>query len=335
MKNNLKKIDPNDWLGDLPTRTENAAFDAKQLIGCGKCARQNPPNRLNCLYCGNDLEISDLQNDFIKPVQRKLENWEKGFNLIRLSNSEIIDFSKAADFTNLETENLREICQTDKKLPLVRLESEKAARIVQKNLIGCGIETLLLSDETLAADKPNSRLRGIEFYQNEIILILFNQDEIYKIALENIKAIVIGVLFEKKVDSKEKRVKKGENKILEAAEISSDEILIDIYDKENPFGFRVLSKGFDFSCLGAEKKILAFENMKTLAEKLREIAPGAKFSDEYKKDREFLGKIWDVGYHSSTNLKKEGFGRLKIESSATTNNLPQFDKYSRLQWFIK
>lgn len=335
MKNNLEKDLMNELCKDLPIQTESLAFETEQLIECEKCQRQNPPNRLNCLYCGAELDISEQHNEFIKPFERKLEIWEKGFNLIRLSNSGETDFAKAAGFTNLETEDLEEICKADKKLPLARFESEKAARIVQENLRKTSVETLLLSDENLAADKPNKRLRGIEFYKDEIILILFNADEIYKMPLENIALLVTGVLIEKKVESKEKRIKKGENKILESSEISSDEMLIDIYEKENAFGFRILSKGFDFSCLGAEKEILAARNMRKLSEKLREIVPTAKFSVDYAKDREFLGEIWDVGYHSSKNLKKEGFGRLKIESSATTNNLPQFDKYSRLQWFIK
>ena len=336
MKNNVEKDDAGEWLKNLPVQTENLAFDRNELILCGNCKRQNPPNRLNCLYCALELDISDEQKGAIKPILRKLEIWEKGFNLIRLSNSEETNFAEAAKFINVEKDFLREICDANKKMPLVRAESEKKAEIVQNNLRKFGIETVVLSDEILAADKPNHRLRGIEFLENKIILIFFNNDEIYEMPFENISLIVEGVLFERKVESKEKRSKKGENKVLESVEISSDEMLIDVYDEENPVGFRILAKGFDFSCLGAEKGILAIENIKKLAEKLREIAANAKFAGDYLKDREYIGNIWEIEHRTnSKGLQREGLGRLNIENSAATSNLLQFDKYSRLKWKIK
>ena len=336
MKNNLEKDDAGEWLKDLPIQTENLAFDRKELILCGNCGRQNPPNRLNCLYCALELEMPDEQKSAVKPILRKLEIWEKGLNLIRSSSSETANFTEAAKFINVEKDFLKEICEHDKKLPLVRVESEKEAEQIQNNLRKFGIETFVLSDEILAADKPNHRLRGIEFSETAIILILFNNDEIYEMACENLSLIVAGVLFERKVESKEKRSKKGDNEILDSIEISSDEMLIDIYDEENPVGFRILSKGFDFSCLGAEKGILAIENMKKLAEKLREIAVNAKFAGDYLKEREYLGEVWEIEHRTnSKGLKREGFGRLNMENSAATSNLLQFDKYSRMKWKVK
>lgn len=336
MKNNLEKDDAGEWLRDLPVQTENLAFDRKELIVCGKCRRQNPPNRLNCLYCAWEFEMPDEQKSAVKPILRTLEIWEKGLNLIRSSNSGDADFSEAAKVINAEKDFLREICELNKKLPLVRVESEEEAEIVQDNLKKIGIETFVLSDETLAVNKPNHRLRGIEFSAEKIILILFNNDEIYEIPLENISLIVEGVLFERKVESKEKRSKKGENKVVDSIEVSSDEMMIDIYDEENPVGFRILSKGFDFSCLGAEKGILAARNMKKLAEKLQEIAPNAKFAGGYLKDREYLGDIWEIEHRTnSKGLKREGFGRLNIENTSATSNLLQFNKYSRMQRYIK
>ena len=47
---------------------------------CGKCARTNPPTRLNCFYCGAELEISAEQAEFLNLSLRKLESWEKGIN---------------------------------------------------------------------------------------------------------------------------------------------------------------------------------------------------------------------------------------------------------------
>src|SRR2546422_10386361 len=39
------------------------AFKAQELINCEACSRPNPPNRLNCLYCGFGLKvIADAQH---------------------------------------------------------------------------------------------------------------------------------------------------------------------------------------------------------------------------------------------------------------------------------
>ncbi len=51
--------------------------------------------------------------------------------------------------------------------------------------------------------------------------------------------------------------------------------MIDIYSREDATGYRIFAKGFDFSCLEAEKEILAAKNLKKLAQKLYEVASEA------------------------------------------------------------
>lgn len=120
--------------------------------------------------------------------------------------------------------------------------------------------------------------------------------------------------------------------MLDATETASDEMLIDIYGKDDQIGFRIEQKGFDFSCLGDEKKILAAQNIKLLVEKLKRFAPNAKVSEDYLKVREFLGEIWEVEHRKdSQGLKRHSFGKFDFSNLATSNNLGQFTKYSRLQ----
>jgi hypothetical protein len=327
-----------DWLKDLPVRAENPAFKAEEMILCAKCQRTNPPTRLACFYCAAPLELSEAQSKNLKPNLRKLESWEKGFNLILSPNERSFDETKSAEIAkllNLETEVLQKFFESNKTLPVARAESEKEAEIIKERLRKLGVETFILSDEALALEKPQIRLRGLDFFDDKIVLILFNKDEIAEIAFENLGLIVAGAIFERKVEATEKRSKKGENTILQSTETASDEFLIDVYSREDAIGYRIFAKGFDFSCLEAEKEILAKDNLKKLARKLREIAPNAKLVEDYLQVRENLGSVWEVEERSdSQGLKRESFGRFNLGNVTTINNTAQFNKYSRLQWHL-
>ena len=320
-----------------PVQTEDIAFKPEEMISCGKCARTNPPNRLKCFYCGAKLEMTAEQAANIKPNLRKLENWEKGYNLIyALTPNDGIgfDLTETAKTLNLQNEDLQKIIQAKKTLPIMRVESENEAQIIAKKLSERGFKISIVSDEALAAEKLPTRLRSLEYDDDKIILIFFNTDEIAEIKREDLVLIVSGAIYERKTESIEKR-KKGESKILDTTQTASDDILIDIYSRENSNGYRILAKGFDFSCLETEKGILAVENLKKLAAKLCEFAPDAKFVGDYLSVREVLGYVWEIEHRKdSQGLKRHSFGKFDFSNLATSSNLQQFTKYSRLQWQI-
>lgn len=337
MQEDNKTPDDDGFLKNLQIQTEEIAFKPEELILCAKCVRTNPPTRLKCFYCGAELELSAEQSAKIAPVLRKLENWENGFNLIYLPKTDNIDAERAAPiakFLGLETEVWQMMFDARKPLPIARAESSKEAEILQNRLQESGLETFVISDEMLAAENLPKRLRGLEFIDDKILLILFNNDEVVEINAEDISLIVSGVIFQKAVESFEKR-KKGETKILESSETASDEVLIDIYSKKDSTGYRILIKGFDFSCLGSEKGILARENIKKLVVKLQTIAPNAKLIDDYKAVRNFLGNVWEIEHRKDSNgLMRQRFGKFDLSNVSSSSNLQQFTKYSRLQWHI-
>ncbi len=80
--------------------------------------------------------------------------------------------------------------------------------IVRKRLQELGIETTILSDKNLAVETPPKRLRGIEFWDDKIIFVLFNKDEIVEISNDDLILIVSGAIFERRVEGTEKRNKK-------------------------------------------------------------------------------------------------------------------------------
>ena len=298
MENTEENQTIEESIKDLPVQTENIAYASDEMIECGKCRRRNPPNRMKCLYCGAELEFSDAQTAILKPVLRKLEAWEKGFNLIYMpTDAAKIDehaVKEIARMTRIETDVLEKLFDAKKPLPLARAGSEKEAEIVRRRFEETGIKTVLLSDEKLAVENPPKRLRGMEFSGDTLLLKIFNADEIVETRIENLTLIVTGAIFQKRVEATEKHNKKGENILLNATEIASDEKVFDIYLNGDETGFRIEQKGFDFSCLGAEKSFLAAENILRLAGKLKASAPNVKLVEDYLQIRPILGNVWEI-----------------------------------------
>lgn len=334
MEKKTEPIHADQWLKDAASEPEIQGFKPEEMISCPSCERKSPPTRLKCFYCGAPLPVSAAQSEFIKPQPRKMETWEKGFNLIILPNAHTWDdatLREVAGMTRLEKEDLKKLIETQKPLPLTRADSAKEAEIIAKRLSEIGFEALVLSDEDLKIEIVTRRLRGIEFDEDKLVLILFNSDEIAEIRREDLSLIVSGALFERRIETTEKR-KRRENKVLETTETSLDELLIDIYTRADTVGYRILSGGFDFSCLETEKGMLARENMRKLADKLRAFAAEAKFVGDYLQVRDVLGKVWEVEEkRDSRGLQRKSFGRLDFGNVTTINNLNQFTKYSRLQ----
>ncbi|MDQ6787952.1 MAG: zinc finger Ran-binding domain-containing protein [Acidobacteriota bacterium] len=335
MEKKPEEINSDEWLKDLPLQAENPAFKPDELTVCHKCARQNPPTRLECLYCGAPLSVSEAQSKFLKPNLRKLEAWEKGFNLIFLPDSNNLNesgFEEIASLLKTEKVWLQKTVRSKKPLPLARVETEKEAEIIQQRLSKLRVETKIISDDDLRIEKLPRRLRAIDFWDDKLVLIFFNADEIAEINWEDLSLIVMGAIFTRKISLTEEHKKKGENKLLQTNETASDEILIDIYSQKDEIGYRIEQNGFDFSCLGAEKTLLVAENIRRLVKILAARSPKVKLVADYLQIRPYLASVWEVEERTdSKGLKREKFARFNRENITTINNSAQFTKYSRLQ----
>lgn len=325
-----------EWLKESPAAASDLPIvKPEEMLTCGKCGRKTPPTRPQCFYCGNELPLAEIKTRSVKLKLRRLEDWEKGFNIIVSASYAELEGEKivtAARLLELESEDLAKISASRKTLPVARVETENQARIILERLSELGFESRVVTDEMLKPETPARRLRGIEIFENKLILKLFNNAEIAEINLADIALIVVGAIFERKIESIESIRKKECGKILDSSEIGSDEMLIDLYPKDDFTGFRIEMKGFDFSCLGAEKSLLAKENIKKLAEKLKFLASAAKFDDDYIKIRAELGRIWEASEITDAGgVDRKSFGKFQRTNTLIINNLLQFTKYSRLQ----
>jgi hypothetical protein len=166
-------------------------------------------------------------------------------------------------------------------------------------------------------------------------LKFFNKDSRDLLLWEDIRLIVFGKIFERKLETSERKKKEEEREIVNSVETSSDETVIDIYDKYSTLGYRISAKGFDFSCLGANKKLLAAENMKSLIKLLKDNSEFAKIDDDYVNLRVHLKDVWEVEQKTdSRGWQREKFGSINRANLITICNLEQFTRYSRLQWHL-
>ncbi|MEQ1921375.1 MAG: hypothetical protein ABL952_02595 [Pyrinomonadaceae bacterium] len=314
-------------------QTENIAFRSDEMVECEACSRKNAPNRLKCMYCGGGLAVKAEFADQISPISRKLEAWEKGFNVVFRSANSDADAQKAATLLQTELPTIEAILSAGTVMPLARVESLAEADLLISRLFDLGFTCSVVTDESLNADDLPVRISGIDISDGIISVIDFNTQELTAIPGDEMALIVTGVLSKSKVDMLEKKGRHGKSTLLDETEATSDEAVIDIYSRSYAKGFRINLAGFDFSCLGEEKGLLASENIRRLAVMLKANAPNARFINDYVSIRHTLGDIWEIeARRDPKGRQRAGFGRTGFGSISSTSNVRQFTKYSRLQW---
>ncbi len=329
--------DPITSAGEMRIQSENIAFGQSEMVACGKCSRLNPPIRALCMYCSTELAVDLGRADLVAPKLRKLEAWEPAFNVIirPAAVATGADLTAIAGIVGLEPEKLAEIAATGYPLPIARAGSQPEADIIIEALKPLGIDAFAVSDEKLMPDRSPVRLRGIRFGDSSLNLIDFGSGGVTGLALDDIAVIVAGTISESRIDQTEKLRRGKEVKVLDQVETGKAEAVLDIYDRGNPSGFRVMLAGFDFSCLGIEKTFLAVENMKRLTQMLIALAPNARFIDNYRDVRKPLSSVWEIDERKDPKgMQRAGFAKFEFGKTFSRSNLRQMNKYSRLQWHL-
>jgi hypothetical protein len=307
-------------------------FRPDEMIECGSCGKRNSPNRVACLYCAAILDLPERVHGNLK--FRRLESWEKGFNIVIIPDVMTAPETAAATIAELlsvDAEPAARFLKGKRPFPVARLESNRHARSVNESLTARGIRSVTVTDQELADDRPPLRLRGIEFGDCELILFPLNTGGELRIRTDDVELMVSGVILESKTETTHRR-RSGKNEALDEFQSSSHEPLIDLYTKNYKEGFRIRSGGFDFSSLAAEKTVLAAENLKRFVSKLVSLAPDAMVIDDYLSVRRALDVVWEPEIRKDTQgVQRSGLGKFNVNNVSIYSNLQQFTKYSRLQ----
>jgi hypothetical protein len=327
-------LDNDQLMDNFEITNSTVGFGADEMVVCNKCERKIPPNRIECIYCGTKIDSAEIPLDSLKLNLKKPENFENGYNLI-ITKQEELQSSKLKSVSGLfglDSELLRKIFETNEPLPCARLLSSDDSTVALRKLANLNVTAEIVSDETLKLKEPSQRLRGLKIDDDRIVLTLFNTGETIEILLDELVMVVIGSIFEKKIETVEKYSKIKESKIVSADETGHDEKVIDIYSKSNSIGYRIFTHGFDFSCLESEMSFLAVENIQKLFLKLGKIGSNVIAIDSYDRIRNLIGGVWEVeAVSDSRSVEKKGVGKFNRNRATKYSNLGQFTRYSRLK----
>ncbi len=331
-----------DETGQTGVREPAAArpFAPEQMVACVECLRANAPTRMLCLYCGASLPATPLGAALRRPVLKKLEEWEQGFNVVTLPRaagaltSEVAD--EAASLLRLDVGGLKELVLANRAMPLARASSADEAWLVVERLRALGLNTEVFPDELLAL-RP-SRARAFEFEEDALVCRGGPEAEPRRVPWPEVALLVTGRIVSRRVEVAErKRGFGGRSEMVDARELASDEAVLDVYTSSagDETGFRVMSGGFDYSCLGEAKGLLAASNFGALAGALRARTPSAVYDEDYARVRPLLSQVWPASERTeSLGLRRERVGRFNTEAVTTVSNEGQFTRYARLRQLL-
>lgn len=320
--------------------TVPAGFSHEQMVRCDECLRANAPTRVNCLYCGYALPVTEEAASLAKPSLRPLESWEQGYNsvVLRAPNSKPNDeiVNQVAALLRLEPQAIERVLAANCALPLARTATSAEAALIERRLNDLGLETITVPDLDLQVDSsPPCRLRRLELRPEDLVAYQVLSAVGLPIQWEELSLLVVGRLFVKQVELRERKSRKPEKEITYSSETAADEAVVDIYSSAREVSWRISAGNFDFSCLGESKSLLAGENFPRLIEWLRERAANAAVNDSYQAVRHCLDLVWPAPKRTeSAGLKLKG-SRYGTAEIITASSEPQFTRYSRLCHYLK
>ncbi|HKG59194.1 MAG TPA: hypothetical protein VKB05_05390 [Pyrinomonadaceae bacterium] len=317
--------------------SEPLGFPAEQMIRCEECLRANPPTRVSCFYCVAPLPLTESSARLRKPVLRQPEKHQLGYNNILLPAERVATeiVAEAAALVKLSAENMQQLMSQSVPVPVARTASREEAELVTSRLRDLGLQCVTVSDEELGFSETSvKRVRAMRF-ADERVVIYHSGTEETDISWPDVILILTARLIETTIEIKERLTRKKENEILDTNEYFRDEAVIDFYTKTHSFTWRVGAAGFDFSCLGTEKALVATENISRLQRVIVAKAVNAQFDDSYQRVRNLLELAWGTQAETqSSGWRRERPGLRSIGVATTKSNENQFTRYSRLRHYL-
>jgi hypothetical protein len=253
----LEELLPKDNENILPfvddgpiTPTEPQGFKLEEMVRCEECLRANPPTKVNCIYCGAQLPVTERTIKLQRPTLRPLQKGELGYNCILVGFHTQLGDDEAAEVSSLlklSVDDLKRIAKAG-RMPLARTPSHEEASLVGRRLAELGIETMVVSDKELEVGEP-FRIRAAEIDSQRVVLHQSSEAEGIRYEWESLALVVLGRLRSKRVEVRERKGGRSEGEIVDASELFSDELVMDIYWRNSDRNCRIVAGSFDFSCV--------------------------------------------------------------------------------------
>jgi len=262
-----------------------------------------------------------------------------GYNNILLPQDQAVSaevMADAATLLKLSEEALQEILSHALPLPVARTASREEAELVDERLRDLGLRSLMLSDHDLGlSDNAVKRVKSMIFEDEYLVIQQSGAAEEIIIQWTDIVLILPARVFETRFEMTERMTRKPEKEIVDTSEFFRDEAVIDFYTSANASTWRVSANGFDFSCLGDEKALVANENIGRLQRLIAVKAVNAEVDDSYRRVRNVLEFAWAMQPETqSSGWRRERPGKLSVGMATTKSNETQFTRYSRQRYYL-
>jgi len=319
------------------------SFALAEMITCEACLRANPPTRSNCLYCAAILPVTrnageaEPTRDFVSGSSSE-GNVNSGFYVVLAPNQTSAlnqsSLAEIAELLHLGTTEVQSAADGCCPVPLLRANTLEQGRVIAEKLVAMGIGVDIFREDTLNLDVPNKKIRALEISDDGLTARLTSGGRV-AVPWDDLTLIVTGHLLVNRKENEERR-RRGRSQPVASRELFSDEPVIDLYTKSDEIGCRISSNSFDFSCLGTEKAMTAFENFTKLVDLLRTRAPNIEVDDSYRSLRTVLTNIWPLEPQTRKGeWRRSGAGKMDVATVTTTDNEIQFNRYSRLRQQVK
>lgn len=329
---------------DVASEAKPRTFTAGEMISCDACLRANPPTRAACLYCGANLPVtgserdSELAGEAISSTAGSTadpgENVSDGYYIVLTPNqtnrASESSLSEIASILELQVSELQGVFAGSRSVPVARASTPEQAAQIKEKLQALGIVADAISEQGLALDIPTRKIRALELSDAGFVGVRVSDGGKVSTPWDDLVLIVAGRLLVNRVEVEERR-RRGRMQPLGTRELFSDESVLDLYTKSTDSGWRISSSSFDFSCLGSEKAITAFENFSALLNLLRARAPDVEVDASYPGLRAVLANVWPLEPQTRKgDWRRSGAGKYDLATVTTTDNEMQFNRYSRL-----
>jgi hypothetical protein len=315
-------------------------FTLVEMITCDACLRANPPTRVACLYCGADLPVtgnaqdSEPAGEAVGSTAGSAENVSDGYYIVLAPHPTNIpsasSLSEIASVLHLQIPEVQSVFDGGRSVPVARAATREQASQLTEKLQALGTETEIFRGEGLGLDIAARKIRALELSDDGFIGVRVSDGGKVSTPWHDLVLIVAGRLLVNRVEVEERR-RRGRSQPLGTRELFSDESVLDLYTKSADSGWRVSSSSFDFSCLGSEKALTAFENFSALLNLLRVRAPNVEVDDGYPALRPVLANVWPLEPQTRKgDWRRSGAGKYDVATVTTTDNEGQFNRYSRL-----
>jgi hypothetical protein len=247
------------------------------------------------------------------------------------------DLRAAADLLRLRRQDLALIASSRIPLPIARAATFDEASLVQRRLSNLGLDTRIMPDTEPGTETTGPvKIRAMEMDNEGAYAFQTPEAPAMRISWSEVVLLVVGRLTVRRVELKEQKGARAENRILDASEFVTDEIAVDFYAGSRATPYRIATNSFDFSCLGEDKGLLASENISTLVKRIRQHAAQAEYDDLFNSLRKALEVVWpSEQQNESSGWRRERPGKYSIGSVTELSNEMQFLRYSRLRYYFQ